>query len=111
MSTTDDPAAEPLEEAPFFTGDVSVGRVGVRYDAAPDSIVQHGFLTPQDAFGVVERGNPLPYTLPPERRREIGMERETWTLEVVADPTSDTRIEQPLSAEHGTAITFDDLLR
>src|SRR4051794_40816080 len=115
MSTADDPAAEPGgssgEDAPFFTGDMSVGRVGVRYDAAPDSIFSYGFLTPQDEFGVVERGNPLPYTLPLARKREIGMVRETWTLEIVADPESDTKIEQPYSADLGTALTFDDLLR
>src|SRR3954454_5101308 len=111
MSTADDPAAEPHEDAPFFTGDMSVGRVGVRADGNPDSIAQHGFLTPQDEFGVVERGNPLPYTLPPARRREIGMERETWTLDVIADPDSNTKIERPLAAEHGTAVTFADLLK
>jgi hypothetical protein len=112
MSTANDPAAEPHDEdAPFFTGDMAVGRVGVRFDATPDSIATHGFLTPQDEFGVVERGNPLPYTLPLATRREIGMERETWQLEIVADPESDTKIEQPFTAEQGTAITFDDLLK
>jgi len=74
-------------------------------------VVPHGFLTPQEEFGMVERGNPLPYTLPLKRRREIGMERETRHLEVVADPRSDIVIEQPLEAELGTAITFDALLK
>src|SRR5258708_21080901 len=69
----------------------------------PDTIAPLGFLTPQDEFGDVERGNPLPYTLPPDRRREVGLERETWRLEVVADPASDTILEQPLSAPLGTA--------
>src|SRR4051794_4617760 len=106
MSTADDPSIEPGaapgspagEELRFFTGDMSAGRVGVRvhFDALPGSTAPTGYLTPQDEFGVVERGNPLPYTLPLGRRREIGMERETWTLEVVADPESDTKIEQPL---------------
>jgi len=34
----------------------------------PDSIVPYGYLPRQAQFGDVERGNPLPYTLPPERR-------------------------------------------
>jgi hypothetical protein len=114
MSSADDPAivpeSEPEEEAPFYTGDMSVGRVGVRVEGHTRSIAPHGFLTPQDAFGVVERGNPLPYTLPHSRRHEIGMERETWSLDVIADPDSNTKIERPLSAEHGTAISFEDLL-
>ena len=46
----------------------------------------HGYLTPQAEWGDVERGNPLPYTLPPERRREVGLDRETWRLEVIPDP-------------------------
>jgi DMSO/TMAO reductase YedYZ molybdopterin-dependent catalytic subunit len=71
----------------------------------------HGFLTPQDAWGDVERGNPLPYTLPPERRREVGLERETWQLEVVADPASNSQVEAPLSRELGTALDFEGLLK
>jgi DMSO/TMAO reductase YedYZ molybdopterin-dependent catalytic subunit len=71
----------------------------------------HGFLTPQAEWGDVERGNPLPYTLPPERRRAVGLERETWRLEVVADPASNSEVEAPLSNEHGTALDFEGLLR
>jgi DMSO/TMAO reductase YedYZ molybdopterin-dependent catalytic subunit len=59
----------------------------------------------------VERGNPLPYTLPRARRREVGLERETWHLEVAADPASDARIEQPLSRELGTALDFEALVK
>jgi DMSO/TMAO reductase YedYZ molybdopterin-dependent catalytic subunit len=76
----------------------------------PATIAPFGYLTPQEAFGDVERGNPLPYTLPPEKRRAVGLERETWRLEVVADPASDTKLERPLSNELGTALTFDGLL-
>ena len=72
------------------------GRHRARGQVPPATIAPLGYLTPQDAFGDVERGNPLPYTLPPERRRAVGLERETWRLEVVADPESDTRLERPL---------------
>jgi DMSO/TMAO reductase YedYZ molybdopterin-dependent catalytic subunit len=71
----------------------------------------HGFLTPQDAWGDVERGNPLPYTLPIEKRREVGLERETWRLEVLADPASNTELAAPLSKDLGTALDFEGLLR
>ena len=82
-----------------------------RWLEPPGTIAPFGYLTPQDEFGDVERGNPLPYTLPPEQRREVGLERETWRLEVVADPASDARLEQPLSSEAGTALDFAGLLR
>jgi DMSO/TMAO reductase YedYZ molybdopterin-dependent catalytic subunit len=71
----------------------------------------HGFLTPQAEWGDVERGRPLPYTLPPERRREVGLDRKTWRLEVMADPASNSQVEAPLSKELGTALDFEGLLR
>jgi DMSO/TMAO reductase YedYZ molybdopterin-dependent catalytic subunit len=64
----------------------------------------HGFLTPQAEWGDVERGNPLPYTLPPEERRRVGLERETWRLEVVADPDSNSIVEAPFG------LDFEQLL-
>jgi DMSO/TMAO reductase YedYZ molybdopterin-dependent catalytic subunit len=69
----------------------------------------HGYLTPQAEWGDVERGNPLPYTLPPEKRREVGLERETWRLEVMADPASNAVVEAPLSKDLGTALDFEGL--
>ena len=36
------------------------------------------YLTPSADFRNVERFKPLPYQLPPAKRREIGLERETW---------------------------------
>jgi len=71
-------------------------------------ILRHGYEVAQ--WGDVERGNPLPYTLPPERRREVGLERETWRLEVVADPASNSVLEAPLEAERGTSLDFEALL-
>ncbi len=82
-----------------------------RYVAPTTSIASHGILTPQDEFGDVERGNPLPYTLPAEKQREVGLTRETWRLEVIPDPASDTKIDRPLSKELGTALDFDGLMK
>ena len=99
------------DEGPFSTGFSENGSMRARWVEPPATIAPFGYLTPQDEFGDVERGNPLPYTLPPERRREVGLERETWRLEVVADPASTTRLEHPLSTERGTALDFAGLLR
>jgi hypothetical protein len=62
-------------------------------------------------FYNVERGDPLPYKLSAEKQREIGMVRETWQLEVIADPASDAKIERPLLKANGSALTFDALLK
>jgi hypothetical protein len=64
------------QEEPTFTGSLADGRIGAR--VSTPVISEFGYLTPQPEWGVVERGNPLPYTLPPERRLEVGLEPETW---------------------------------
>lgn len=75
------------------------------------SDIQAKYLTSDEAFGTVERGNPLPYTIPLEKRLEVGLERETWKLEVVADPASNSQLESPLSKEAGTALDWPGLMR
>ncbi len=67
-------------------------------------------ITPSGDFYNVERGNPLPYKQPIEKLREIGMVRETWQLEIIADPASNSKIEHPMLRSDGTALTFEKLM-
>ena len=67
-------------------------------------------ITPSGDFYNVERGNPLPYKLPEEKLREIGMVRETWQLEIIADSASNAKIEHPMLRIDGTALTFEKLM-
>jgi DMSO/TMAO reductase YedYZ molybdopterin-dependent catalytic subunit len=99
------------EPQPVSTGYFEDGRMRARSTRPDGTIARLGFLTPQAEFGAVERGNPLPYSLPQEVRRQVGLERDTWTLEVVADPASDTKLERPLSIERRTALDFAGLMR
>lgn len=69
------------------------------------------YLTPPEEFGTVERGDPIPYTHPPEKLREVGLTRETWKLEVIPDPETKAKVEAPLSKEAGTALDWDGLLK
>lgn len=75
-----------------------------------EAIAQLEYLTPEANFAGGGRGNPPPYKLTPEQRREVGLDRETWQLEVIADPTSDVQIENPLSKELGTALDWSGLM-
>ena len=68
------------------------------------------YLTHHNEFGTVERGKPLPYKLPLEKRLEIGMERKTWKLDVIADPKSNTLMASPFSREKGNPFDFDQLM-
>lgn len=108
------PAAEAKsadDQGPISTGFQENGSMRAHWVEPPATIAPFGYLTPQGEFGDAERGSPLPYTLPTDRRRAVGLERETWQLEVVADPTSTTRLENPLSKQAGTALDFAGLLK
>lgn len=80
--------------------------------AALDLLVKDlQYLTRPEDFVSVERGNPLPYKLPPEKLKAAGMTRESWRLEVLPDPESNSRVERPLRVADGTALTFDGLMK
>lgn len=75
-----------------------------------EAIAQFEYLTPEAKFVGGGRGNPPPYRLTPQQRREVGLDRETWQLEVIVDPTSDVQIQHPLSKPLGTALDWSDLM-
>jgi DMSO/TMAO reductase YedYZ molybdopterin-dependent catalytic subunit len=75
-----------------------------------EAIARLEYLTPEARFAGGGRGNPPPYKLTPEQLREVGLHRETWQLEVIADPTSDVQIESPLSKQLGTALDWSGLM-
>ncbi|HSG70391.1 MAG TPA: molybdopterin-dependent oxidoreductase [Planctomycetaceae bacterium] len=68
------------------------------------------WLTKQADFNDVSRGTPKPHSLSEERRKEAGLTRETWKLEVVGDPDDPVRLRNPLTAEKNTAFDFKALM-
>jgi DMSO/TMAO reductase YedYZ molybdopterin-dependent catalytic subunit len=68
------------------------------------------FFTPQVDFRDVSRGTPLPHTLPPEKKKEVGLTRETWKLEVISDPEHPATLGKQLTVKDGTALDFQGLL-
>ncbi|MEZ4863679.1 MAG: hypothetical protein R3C14_20325 [Caldilineaceae bacterium] len=102
---------ESKETGPVSTGYNEAPRhMKAAVTVPPETIAPFGYLTPQNEFGDVERGNPLPYTLPAEQRVQVGLERESWHLEVIADPESNTRLDNPLTLDAGTVLSFTDLM-
>lgn len=86
------------------------GQAANQRSAELDALLkQLEYLTRQEDFGTVERGDPLPYTLPPAKLREAGLVPETWKLEVV--PDGDAKIEAPLSKALGTALDWTGLMK
>ncbi|REK12755.1 MAG: hypothetical protein DWQ37_11030 [Planctomycetota bacterium] len=71
------------------------------------------YLTPDERFADVSRGNPVPHGLPDEKKREVGMTRDTWKLEIISDPDPEhkVRLRSPLTQKDGTALDFPGLLK
>jgi hypothetical protein len=69
------------------------------------------YLTSEENFKNVCRGKPPPSELSEQRRREVGLMPETWQLEVVADPESDSKLDHPLAKAQGTALTWEALMK
>jgi hypothetical protein len=78
--------------------------------SAAEISAQPEYLTREEDFQNVGRGSPPPHELPLEKRRAVGLLRETWQLEVISDPESDAKIERPLSKDQGTALTWPGLM-
>lgn len=68
------------------------------------------YFTPQDKFGDVSRGKPIPHALPAAKKKEVGLTRETWKLEIVSDPDNPATLGKQFKKADNTAITFDALL-
>jgi DMSO/TMAO reductase YedYZ molybdopterin-dependent catalytic subunit len=69
------------------------------------------FFTPPADFRDVSRGKPLPHSLPDDKKREVGLTRETWKLEVVSDPDNPAKLGRELTNDAGTALDFSALLQ
>lgn len=68
------------------------------------------FFTEAATFRDVSRGKPLPHSLPDEKKGEVGLTRETWRLDVIADPENPTKMKRPMTRADGTALDFAGLL-
>jgi DMSO/TMAO reductase YedYZ molybdopterin-dependent catalytic subunit len=82
-----------------------------RADAQPESPTPKlEYLTGQEMFGTVERGDPLPYLLAPTAQARAGLTEATWRLDVISDPGHPAEVDRELRHRDGTAIRFADLL-
>ncbi len=84
-------------------------------DAGTDPILQEAiskleYLTPLNRAYIMDKGKAGVGTLPMEKLREIGFTPETWSLEVIPDPASNSLVEQPLSRARGNPLTWQDLM-
>src|SRR5438552_2004882 len=64
------------------------------------------YFTPQEKFRDVSRGKPLPHSLSHDKKRDVGLTRESWKLEVVSDSDYPAKLRSPLTRRDGTALDF-----
>ena len=69
------------------------------------------YLTPEDKFIVQRRGKPVLTEIPSEKLSAIGLTRETWNMEIIQDPESNSDMANPLTKEKGNAIDWADLMK
>jgi DMSO/TMAO reductase YedYZ molybdopterin-dependent catalytic subunit len=96
---------------------LSVTRLGAGESAAQphpalaEAVAKLEYLTPDEKFRFFGRGDPPPHKLPAEKRRAVGLAKETWQLEVLADPESKASLENPLAKDRGTALDWNGLMK
>ena len=69
------------------------------------------YFTAATEFRDVSRGKPIPHTLSEEKRKQVGLTRDTWQLEVISDTEHPAKINRPLTKANSTALDFDRLLK
>ena len=68
------------------------------------------WLTRQEDFQDISRGDPLPHQLPEPSKKLAGMTRSTWQLEILSDDEHPSRLRTPMTKAGGTAINFNQLI-
>jgi DMSO/TMAO reductase YedYZ molybdopterin-dependent catalytic subunit len=85
-------------------------------DAGTDPQLQEAiskleYLTPLDRAFILDKGKADVGKLPPEKLREIGLVPETWSLEVLPDPASNSVVARAFARSSGNALNWSDLMR
>ena len=68
------------------------------------------YFTPPADFQDVSRGKPVPHSLSEEKRKQVGLTRDTWRLEVVSDPDHPATLGKSLTIQDRSALDFAGLL-
>lgn len=108
-----------LGAAGVAAASVAQAESGLGQDAAEIPMPKRRpFITPDDEFVDVSRGDPKPHTLSESALAEAGLTAETWRLEITADPFVEpphtkvpAALESPLTLADGTALDLPALMQ
>ena len=93
------------------SSNITARAVEVPKELAPAIEKIEPYFTAPSKFQDVSRGNPIPHTLNEAKRREVGLTRDTWFLEVMSDPDNPCTLGKTFTKANNTALNFDDLLK
>lgn len=122
MSSPDDLLAEHITATRrYFLRLAAVGAAGsavadlwaaadLDHPALAKAIEKLDYLTADADFRYVGRLKPKTSEMSEQELIEARLTRDSWQLEVIADPDSDARVRHPLTIADGNALTFDQLI-
>jgi DMSO/TMAO reductase YedYZ molybdopterin-dependent catalytic subunit len=115
------PAQEHLMERRTF---FHLGSAAAAWSASPlaaanaaadpllqETIARLDYLTPLDRAFILDKGKADVGKLSPAELRQAGLVPESWSLDVIPDPASDSAVEQPLSRTLGNALDWRALMK
>lgn len=76
-----------------------------------EAIERLEYLTPLDRAFILDKGKAEVGNLSVDRLRDIGQVPETWTMEVLPDPASNSVVERSFTAAGGNAFGWTDLMQ
>lgn len=83
------------------------GRLAMAAESPPPPTGIDPYFTPAAKFQDVSRGTPIPHTLTEEQKGAVGLTRETWRLEVAADPDHPVKLRNPFRRDGSGEELFD----
>ena len=84
--------------------------IDIGHPALAEAISKLQYLTADKDFRYVGRIKPKVSEMPDNERQAAGLTRDTWRLEVIADPDSKARVRRPMAKADATALTFGQLI-
>ena len=94
-----------------YADDDTVSKPDKRQKPEKAGAKREPYFTPPEDFRDVSRGKPLPHSLAEDKKREVGLTRDTWKLEVISDPDYPATLGKQLTKADSSSFDFEALMK